>query len=161
MTERRIRRRRSWIAVAGAASHSFALLWIARPRRPCFTDWMTIVTCTASDHTFKPRLVPRDAIACSSDADIRRLVAVLIPFNTDTDTDAVRSLAHDKQWSMRRGLAQAIENISCDHSSASASFCWARSTLPEAPKRPQLPGFLARSVPQQRSIGLQDHLCGS
>jgi hypothetical protein len=55
--------------------------------------------------------IPWDALASSSDVEMRRLAAALIPFTPDVDADAVTNLARDKNWAVRRDLAQAIGNI--------------------------------------------------
>jgi hypothetical protein len=55
--------------------------------------------------------MPWDAMASSSDAEMRRLAAALIPFTPGVDAEAVTSLARDTNWAVRRDLAQAIGNL--------------------------------------------------
>lgn len=66
--------------------------------------------------------LPWDAMASSSDAEMRRLAAALIPLTPDVDIEAVTSLASDTNWAVRRDLAQAITKITRASAAASKQF---------------------------------------
>jgi tetratricopeptide (TPR) repeat protein len=72
---------------------------------------------TLAKKGFAPHM-PWDAMACSSDSEMRRLAAALIPFTPDVDAETIMSLARDRQWSVRRDLAEALGNMSRDSASA-------------------------------------------
>lgn len=50
-------------------------------------------------------------MASSSDAEMRRLAAALIPFTPEADAESVTSLARDTNLAVRRDLAQAIGDL--------------------------------------------------
>ena len=80
-----------------------------------FIDANTVgyVGYTLAAKGYAPRL-PWDTMACSSDSELRRLAAALIPFIPDVDPELITNLARDPQMLVPRELAQSITNIRND-----------------------------------------------
>jgi hypothetical protein len=68
---------------------------------------------TLSKNGFAARL-PWDAMACSSDAEMRCLAAALIPFMSKFDFERAANLARDAARSVRQELASSLREVGAD-----------------------------------------------
>jgi hypothetical protein len=111
------------LAVLAADLDRQERLWRAAQQITISGDWADILAVTDVGYTLSKNgfaaHLPWDMMACSSDAETRRLAAALIPFIPKFDIELVSNLARDAAPGVRQGLATSLSKINVDNLSES------------------------------------------